>query len=43
MNNKDFDEKIKDLGFNEKEKFEKEQVNELIEQLEKLRLSFNGR
>lgn len=37
MKTEDFEEKIKDLGFNDKEKFEKEQVNELINKIEKLR------
>ena len=40
MNNKDFEEKIKKISLNPVEKFKFEQINELIERIEKLRMSF---
>ena len=43
MKEEELKDKLKNLNFTKEEKFKVEQMNELIEQLEQLRLNFNGR
>ena len=42
MKKEDFEIKVKDLTFSPEEKFKLEQVNELIEKLEQMRVNWNG-